>query len=123
MDFIGHPTCSTCRRARQWLDNNQIEYTEYDIRKSTPSKAQFLKWFKETDYQTKQFFNTSGQKYRDLGLKDVVGDLDDDKRAELLASDGMIIKRPLLVESGKLLAIGFNEDKYLELFGKTNEEE
>ncbi|MBS7578120.1 MULTISPECIES: arsenate reductase family protein [unclassified Enterococcus] len=117
MDFIEHPGCSTCKKAKHWLENHQISFNDYDIRQDTPSKKQILEWLKQGRFQSKQLFNTSGQKYRELGLKDQLAMLDDAARAKLLASDGMLIKRPLLVKDGQLLAVGFKEAQYQAIFG------
>ncbi|MCH4177117.1 MAG: arsenate reductase family protein [Streptococcaceae bacterium] len=118
MDFIEHPGCSTCKKAKRWLEDQQISFNDYDIRKDTPSKAQILEWLSQGRFQSKQLFNTSGQKYRALGLKDQLTAMDDDARASLLSSDGMLIKRPLIVEEGQLLAVGFKEANYQAIFGK-----
>lgn len=117
MDFIEHPGCSTCKKAKRWLEDHQISFDDYDIRQDTPSKQQILEWLKQGHFQSKQLFNTSGQKYRELGLKDQLAMLDDAARATILASDGMLIKRPLLVKDGQLLAVGFKEAQYQAIFG------
>lgn len=118
MDFIEHPGCSTCKKAKRWLEDHQISFNDYDIRKDTPSKAQILQWLSQDHFQSKQLFNTSGQKYRALGLKDKLATMDEEERASILSSDGMLIKRPLIVEDGQLIAVGFKEANYQAIFGK-----
>ena len=90
MIFIWYPKCSTCKKAKKWLDDNGIKYTLRDIVLETP---------------TKKFFNTSGNKYRELGLKDKLDNMSFDEKVKLLSSDGMLIKRPLII--GKKIIPGF----------------
>lgn len=106
MQFYQYPKCTTCIRARKELDSLGLEVESIDI-KQTPPSAQILKtWLDNSDYNLKQFFNTSGQSYRALGLKDKLPNMSEEEALELLASDGMLIKRPILVKDGKVLQIG-----------------
>lgn len=110
--FYWYPKCSTCRKAKAKLDLQGIDYEEIDLKQTPPTAEQFESWFAQENFPTKRFFNTSGISYREMGLKDRLTNLSNREMAELLASDGMLIKRPLLVKDGKVLLIGFDEKKY-----------
>lgn len=97
MLFIWHAKCSTCQKAKKWLDDNNIEYTLRDIVLETPTEEELSIWIKESGLDIKKFFNTSGMKYRELGLKDKLDNMSFDEKVKLLSSDGMLIKRPLIV--------------------------
>ena len=114
LSFIEYPKCSTCRKAKAELNQLGVEFEAVDIVKETPSAAQLLNWMEGSDFAVKAFFNTSGMKYRELGLKDKVPNMTAQEAADLLATDGMLIKRPLLVKDGKLVQIGYRKE-YAEL--------
>lgn len=97
MLFIWYPKCSTCQKAKKWLDDNNIEYTLRDIVLETPTEEELSIWIKESGLDIKKFFNTSGMKYRELGLKDKLDNMGFEDKIKLLSSDGMLIKRPLIV--------------------------
>ena len=97
MLFIWYPKCSTCQKAKKWLDDNNIEYTIRDIVLETPTEEELSIWIKESGLDIKKFFNTSGMKYRELGLKDKLDNMSFEDKIKLLSSDGMLIKRPLIV--------------------------
>lgn len=99
--FIEYPKCSTCRKAKAELSQLGLDFEAVDIVKETPSKEEILTWMENSDLNIKSFFNTSGLKYRELGLKDKLSGLSDEEAAELLATDGMLIKRPILEKDGK----------------------
>ena len=105
MIFIWYPKCSTCKKAKKWLDDNGIKYTLRDIVLETPTEEELSKWVKESGLDIKKFFNTSGNKYRELGLKDKLDSMSFDEKVKLLSSDGMLIKRPLIV--GEKIIPGF----------------
>lgn len=105
MIFIWHAKCSTCQKAKKWLDDNNIEYTLRDIVLETPTEEELSIWIKESGLDIKKFFNTSGMKYRELGLKDKLDNMSFDEKIKLLSSDGMLIKRPLIV--GEKIIPGF----------------
>ena len=110
MIFIWLPKCSTCQRAKKWLDDNGIKYTLRDIVLDTPSEEELKIWINKSGLDIKSFFNTSGFKYRNLGLKDKLDGMSFDDKVKLLSSDGMLIKRPLLI--GDKIIAGFkNYDK------------
>ncbi len=105
MTFIWYSKCSTCQKARKWLDENGIEYILRDIVLETPTEEELNKWIKESGLDIKKFFNTSGMKYRELGLKDKLDSMSFDEKVKLLSSDGMLIKRPLII--GDKIILGF----------------
>ena len=105
MTFIWYAKCSTCQKAKKWLDDNNIEYTLRDIVLETPTEEELSIWIKESGLDIKKFFNTSGMKYRELGLKDKLDNMSFDEKIKLLSSDGMLIKRPLIV--GEKIIPGF----------------
>ncbi|SEM62776.1 arsenate reductase [Mesobacillus persicus] len=111
LTFYWYPKCGTCRNAKKWLDANGIEYKEVHIVENPPSKTELETLYKNSGLELKKFFNTSGQKYRELGLKDKVKTADESELLELLASDGMLIKRPLLTD-GEKVTVGFKEADY-----------
>ena len=101
LEFIEYPKCSTCKKAKNELNELGLEYKDVHIVEET------LDWLEKSGFELKQFFNTSGIKYREMGLKDKIGSLSKQDAAKLLASDGMLLKRPLLVENGILKQIGY----------------
>lgn len=111
--FYGYSKCSTVKKAKKWLQDNNIEFEEIDLINDTPTKDELEQIYKKSGMPIKKFFNTSGIKYRELGLKDIVKTETDDKLLEILASDGMLIKRPMIV--GEDIVInGFKEKEYEE---------
>ena len=113
IQFIHYPKCTTCKKAQKWLDDNGIAYEGIHIVEQTPSKEQLQAYYETSGLPLKKFFNTSGVKYRELGLKDKLATMSDDEQLTLLASDGMLIKRPLVTD-GKKLTLGFKESDFLE---------
>ncbi|MDV2886180.1 arsenate reductase family protein [Alkalihalophilus pseudofirmus] len=109
--FYHYPKCGTCRKAKKWLEENGVELNEVHIVESPPSKEELESFYKKSGLELKKFFNTSGQKYRELGLKDKLADMSDEEKLELLASDGMLIKRPITTD-GNLVTVGFKEEQY-----------
>lgn len=111
MLFICYPNCSTCRKARTWLEANRLTFEERDIKEINPSVEELKRWHSLSGLLLKTFFNTSGLVYRKLKLKDRLPDMSEDEQFELLASDGMLVKRPLLINDDIVL-VGFNEAKW-----------
>lgn len=111
MLFIEYPKCSTCRRAKKWLEDNHIRYEDRHIVEETPTGEELAVWILRSGLDSRRFFNTSGMRYRELGLKDKLPDMSEQERIKLLASDGMLIKRPLLIGEDMIL-IGFKEDEW-----------
>ena len=113
MKFYGYKKCSTVKKAKKWLIENNINFEEIDLVDTPPTKEEIKRIYDISGQELKKFFNTSGVKYRELGLKEVLKTASEDEMLELLASDGKLIKRPLLVDNEKVL-IGFKENEYKE---------
>lgn len=113
MLFICHPKCTTCLKARKWLDEKGISYEMRDIRQDNPNYEELKTWTALSGLPVRRFFNTSGQSYQALGLKDKLGGMDEEEQLRLLASDGMLVRRPLLIGQGIVL-IGFKEQAWAE---------
>ena len=109
--FICHPGCSTCKKARQYLENNNVEYVLRDITADNPTLEELTCWLKLSGLEIKKLFNTSGLKYRALCLKDKLNGMSEEEALELLASDGMLVKRPVLVGEDFVL-FGFKEAEW-----------
>ena len=106
MIFIEYPKCSTCQKAKKWLDAHEITYEDRHIVENNPTMDELKTWIERSGLEVKRFFNTSGMKYRELGLKDKLSEMEEEDRILLLASDGMLIKRPLAVTEDRVL-VGF----------------
>ena len=111
LTFYWYPKCSTCRNAKKWLDQKGLEYEAIHIAESPPSSEELKKLYRSSGLELKKFFNTSGQKYRELGLKDRLKDMEESEMLEVLAGDGMLLKRPILTD-GKKVTVGFKEAEY-----------
>lgn len=111
MLFIYYPKCSTCQRAKKWLEENGIEFEERHILEENPTKQELEKWVKESGFPVKKFFNTSGMKYKELGLKDKLPIMSEEEKFNLLSTDGMLVKRPLLIGENHIFA-GFKEKEW-----------
>lgn len=111
MLFIEYPKCSTCQKAKKFLDSKNKEYLDRNIVIEKPSKKELDKWIKLSGKDISKFFNTSGIKYRELNLKETLKELDYDEKLDILASDGMLVKRPLLVLDNNVL-VGFKEQEW-----------
>lgn len=111
LTFYWYPKCSTCRNAKKWLEQHQLSYNEIHIVENPPSPNELKELYQKSGLELKKFFNTSGQKYRELGIKDKMNTASEDELLELLASDGMLIKRPLLTD-GEKVTVGFKEEVY-----------
>ncbi|KUP05604.1 hypothetical protein Q73_12285 [Bacillus coahuilensis m2-6] len=106
-----YPKCGTCRKASKWLDERGVEVNSIHIVENPPSKAELTKIYQNSGMDLKKFFNTSGQKYRELGLKDRLSEMSEDEQLSLLSSDGMLIKRPIVTD-GQKVTIGFKEELF-----------
>ena len=113
MDFICYPKCSTCQKAKKWLDENKIVYTARLIVEANPSAEEFKMWYKRSGLPLKQFFNTSGRLYKEMKLKDKLSEMSEEEQIKLLATNGMLVKRPLVVDEDKVL-VGFKETEWKE---------
>lgn len=112
--FIEYPKCSTCKKAKKWLEENNVEFVDRNIVTDTPTQEELTKWIERSGEDIKKWFNTSGLKYKELNLKDKLVDMSNEEKIELLASNRMLIKRPLLI-SDKDIFIGFKEEKWEEI--------
>ncbi len=114
MLFICYPKCTTCQKAKKWLDDNGICYELRDIKTDNPTLAELTDWYKKSGLPLKRFFNTSGLLYKSLDLKNKLADMSEQEQLELLATDGMLIKRPIAIADDKIL-VGFKEAEWTEL--------
>ena len=111
--FIEYPKCTTCRRAKKFLLDNNLDFTDRHIVEEKPTKEELREWLMKSGLTINRFFNTSGKLYREMGLKDKVKVLDQEELLEILASDGMLVKRPIIVKD-ELVLVGFKEDEWIE---------
>ena len=109
--FICYPKCTTCQKARKWLDDNQIEYDFRDIKLDNPTLDELTEWYKKSGLPLKKFFNTSGLLYKSLDLKNKLPEMNEEEMLKLLATDGMLVKRPLLIGDDFVL-VGFKEAEW-----------
>ena len=114
MLFIHYPPCSTCQRARNWLDEHGVSYEPRHIKEENPSYEELRTWYSRSGLPLKRFFNTSGLLYKSLGLKEKLAAMSEEEQLRLLASDGMLVKRPLLITEDKIL-VGFKEAEWEKL--------
>ena len=113
MLFVQYPKCSTCRKAKNWLDEHKIKYESRHIIEDNPTAEEIEKWHEKSGLPLKRFFNTSGMKYRELKLKDKLPDMSEKEQFDLLATDGMLVKRPIVVADDFVL-VGFKVKEWEE---------
>lgn len=113
LKFIQYPKCTTCKKAQKWLEENNIAYESVHIVEQTPTQEQLTNLYKKSGLPLKKFFNTSGNKYKELGLKDKLTNMSEEEQLALLASDGMLIKRPIVTD-GEKMTLGFKEADFIE---------
>jgi transcriptional regulator, spx/mgsR family len=111
MQFICYPKCSTCQKARKWLEANHLEFTERHIVEENPSYEELKEWYAESGLPLKKFFNTSGMLYKEMQLKDKLPTMNEEEQLKLLATNGMLVKRPLIV-NGNIILTGFKEAEW-----------
>lgn len=116
MKFICYPKCTTCKKAQNWLDSKGVEYSLRNIKEENPTYEELKEWYGKSGLPLKRFFNTSGMIYRSMNLKDKLDDMTDEEKLRLLAGDGMLVKRPILVTDDKVL-VGFKESEWEKLSG------
>ena len=116
MLFVCYPNCSTCKKARAWLESQGIPFAERNIKTENPTREELAQWQKASGLPLKRFFNTSGQQYRALGLKEKLPAMTEEEQLELLSSDGMLVKRPLLVGETAVL-VGFRPQEWEKAVG------
>lgn len=113
MQLICYPRCSTCKKAQKWLDEKGVGYTYRDIKEENPSLEELTTWYEMSGLDIKRFFNTSGQLYRSMQLKDRLPSMSTEEKLALLASDGLLVKRPLLIGDDFIL-VGFKEQEWID---------
>ena len=113
LKFICHPKCTTCQKAKKWLDDNKIEYELRNIKEDNPSLEELTDWYKMSGLPLKKFFNTSGLLYKSMELKDKLSTMSEEEQLNLLATDGMLVKRPILIGEDFVL-VGFKESVWSE---------
>lgn len=111
LKFICYPKCTTCQRAKNWLDENNVEYELRDIKTDNPTLSELTEWYQKSGVPLKRFFNTSGLLYKSLELKTKLPSMTEEEMLTLLSTDGMLVKRPILVGDGFVL-IGFKEEEW-----------
>ena len=113
MLFVNYPKCSTCRKAKKWLDDHNFSYESKHIVDDNPTALELRTWWEKSDLPLKRFFNTSGMKYRELKLKDKLPNMSEEEQINLLATDGILVKRPIIVDDDCVL-VGFKENEWEE---------
>lgn len=113
MLIVEYPRCSTCRKAKKWLDEHNITYDDRDIVKDNPQKEELKEWYEKSELPLKRFFNTSGKIYREMKLKDKLSDMTEEEQLEILSTNGMLVKRPIIITENTVLT-GFKEKEWEE---------
>ncbi len=111
MLFVCYPKCTTCQKARKWLDGQGKTYTERNIAEDNPTYEELKQWHAQSGLPLRKFFNTSGVLYKEMHLKDTLGDMSEEEMLKLLATSGMLVKRPILVDGDRVL-VGFREAEW-----------
>lgn len=112
--FVEYPKCTTCQKAKKWLDENGVEYVDRHIKNENPSYEELSDWYSKSGLPLKKFFNTSGLLYKSMELKDKLGLMTEEEQLKLLSTDGMLIKRPLVITDSSVL-VGFKADEWEKL--------
>lgn len=115
--FVEYPKCSTCRKAKKWLEDHNVAFIDRHIVENNPTKDELMQWHKKSGLPLKRFFNTSGMIYREQGLKDKIPTMTEEEQYELLAGNGMIVKRPIVVGEDFVL-VGFKEADWEKQFAQ-----
>ena len=110
--FVEYPKCSTCRKAKKYLEENQVDFIDRHIVEDHPTEEELTKWIQMSGLPVKKFFNTSGKLYKEMGLKDKLAQMPEADQIKLLALDGMLVKRPLIIEENRVL-VGFKEAEWV----------
>lgn len=113
MVFLCYPRCSTCQKAKRWLEEHKINYTERHIVENNPTFDELKEWYKKSNLPLKKFFNTSGLLYKEMQLKDKLPAMSEEEQLKLLATNGMLVKRPILIKEDTVL-VGFKETEWSE---------
>lgn len=115
MLFVCYPKCSTCKKAEKWLEAKGIDFEKRDIKTENPSAVELKEWYQKSGLPLKRFFNTSGNLYKEMKLKDRLPEMSEEEQIDLLSTDGMLVKRPILVD-GDAVLVGFKEKEWEERF-------
>lgn len=115
MLFICYPKCTTCQKAKKWMDDNGIAYDLRDIKENNPTYEELSEWYKKSGLPLKKFFNTSGLLYKSMQLKDKLPIMTEEEQLKLLSTDGMLVKRPILV-NGDIVCVGFKDTDWEDAF-------
>lgn len=115
MLFLEYPPCSTCKKAKKWLDDHGLTYTARHIKEENPTYEELNRWLEVSGLPVKKFFNTSGLQYKALGLKDKLPQMSEDEQLRLLSSDGMLVKRPIVVTEDGSVLVGFREEQWTQV--------
>lgn len=115
MLFVCYPKCSTCKKAEKWLEAKGIDFEKRNIKTENPSAVELKEWYQKSGLPLKRFFNTSGNLYKEMKLKDRLPEMSEEEQIELLSTDGMLVKRPILVD-GDAVLVGFKEKEWEERF-------
>ena len=116
MIFLEYPRCTTCKKAKKWLEEHNVSFTDRDIKLENPTAEELRTWYTRSNLPLKKFFNTSGNLYKELGLKDKLATMSEDEQLNLLATDGMLVKRPLIITE-EFVLIGFKEHEWEDKLG------
>ena len=116
MIFLEYPKCTTCKKAKKWLEEHKVSFTDRDIKLDNPTAEELKTWYTRSGMPLKKFFNTSGNLYKELGLKDKLPTMSEEERLDLLATDGMLVKRPLIITE-EFVLIGFKEQEWEDKLG------
>lgn len=119
MIFVCYPKCSTCQKAKKWLDEHNVEYTERHIAEENPAYDELKEWYEKSGQPLRKFFNTSGKLYKEMQLKDRLPSMSEEEQLKLLATNGMLVKRPILVTGDKVL-VGFREAEWDDVIRSEN---
>lgn len=119
MIFVCYPKCSTCQKAKKWLNEHNVEYTERHIAEETPTYDELKEWYEKSGQPLRKFFNTSGKLYKEMQLKDKLPSMSEEEQLRLLSTNGMLVKRPILVTGDKVL-VGFREAEWDDVIRSEN---
>ena len=111
MLYVCYPRCTTCKKAQKWLDENGVEYTLRDIKEENPSYEELKEWHEKSGLPLKKFFNTSGKLYKDMQMKDKIPEMSEEEQLRLLATDGLLVKRPIGIKDDTVV-VGFKQEEW-----------
>lgn len=115
--FVEYPKCTTCKKAKKWLEDNNIDFIDRDIKEENPTAVELRNWYEKSGLDIKRFFNTSGVLYKEMGLKDKLSEMTLEEKISLLSTDGMLVKRPILIGNNFVIT-GFKEEQWADVVKK-----